>query len=250
MKKKILALALMCCMVVASFCSCFTTIVHGDDEHVYGEWEVETPSTCKKRGTEIQRCECGATLKRNLDYAAHNWENGVCTSCNLSLFDELYSLIEKNGTYFENLVYDGYEYVVERDGVEYTIKTEGENWIGFQIIDYTSDTRYRSYSITINEERVATGNYYWTLAYMADSSDSEPVWGRIYGMSGTFNTAQYTKGVPLEYSTSTYPTEQTETQANNASIYTSNIIIVAFMPLLELSENNITVSDFGFTCEF
>lgn len=47
----------------------------GYQEHVWGEWAVETPSTCAQQGTEKRTCTtCDAVERRSLDVLPHEWE--------------------------------------------------------------------------------------------------------------------------------------------------------------------------------
>ena len=49
-------------------------------EHVYGDWEVTTPSTCLTEGTETQTCQfCDATQTKSLPLGDHSWDEGVVT---------------------------------------------------------------------------------------------------------------------------------------------------------------------------
>lgn len=49
-------------------------------EHVYGDWEVTTPSTCLTEGTETQTCQfCDATQTKSLPLGDHSWNEGVVT---------------------------------------------------------------------------------------------------------------------------------------------------------------------------
>ena len=47
----------------------------GYQDHVWGEWVVETPSTCTQQGTEKRTCTtCDAVERRPLDVLPHEWE--------------------------------------------------------------------------------------------------------------------------------------------------------------------------------
>lgn len=47
----------------------------GYQEHVWGDWAVETPSTCVQQGTEKRTCTtCDAVERRPLDVLPHEWE--------------------------------------------------------------------------------------------------------------------------------------------------------------------------------
>ena len=47
----------------------------GYQEHVWGDWAVETPSTCTQQGTEKRTCTtCDAVERRPLDVLPHEWE--------------------------------------------------------------------------------------------------------------------------------------------------------------------------------
>ena len=47
----------------------------GYQDHIWGEWVVETPSTCTQQGTEKRTCTtCDAVERRPLDVLPHEWE--------------------------------------------------------------------------------------------------------------------------------------------------------------------------------
>ena len=47
----------------------------GYQEHVWGDWAVETPPTCAQQGTEKRTCTtCDAVERRSLDVLPHEWE--------------------------------------------------------------------------------------------------------------------------------------------------------------------------------
>lgn len=47
----------------------------GYQDHIWGEWVVETPSTCTQQGTEKRACTtCDAVERRPLDVLPHEWE--------------------------------------------------------------------------------------------------------------------------------------------------------------------------------
>ena len=201
------------------------------------------PATCKLPKT----CSCGVTEGKPLD--AHDTVDGKCSMCNISYYEELRELLFKHGTYDKKniavngtLMKESYTYVVQKGYAKYEMiisKYEDESEWSDEITLYITSSSIvdseESFVLWIDKASVKKQTYSWRY----NGAGTSEVSGSVYA-------PDFSSTVILKYTSATCSSSLAGKYVESASGRLSLAVKGIFKELLGKSENNITLTNFGF----
>ncbi len=167
----------------------------------------------------------------NVKICAEHTGFGTCSVCGIDYYDALTGYIKNNGEYIDG---------------NYVLGTKVENVILLIIYDY-SDNGVTIGNTTANSDAEAS-----TLLIM-DNVSTSYLWGLTlktgyseYKMAGYLTASSFTDNTAmLSPSSSTFPSS-VSTDAKKLAAISMRMNVIGLSTILELSETNVTVADFGF----
>lgn len=185
-----------------------------------------TPATCTSQGYTTYTCSCGHTYKADYVYAAHKYQNYVCSSCGqvdkTHAYEHLMNWVKANGT--ANGMNTNFTYWSEN--TRYSLSYSAE-------YDDISVTRIEK----VNEDYVYAALYLDDFAYYAVVSDIR--------MGGYISPSGFTSNTAITY---TSYTGSSDLKSDMAEF--SRISICELIEWLDWCLNSydvgITISDLGF----
>lgn len=245
--------------------------------HSFGDWETIKAATCKADGQKIRYCDCGESQTNSIPKSEHSWsgascqqpatcswceetngvklshniENGQCSMCGLSCYDELLDLLFEYGTYKkENIALNGtlmkeeYSYTVPSNfGNGYTCEVNisklesSAKWPNKINLHFSPGMYGEGDGVLLYIDKASVKNQKYDWTYLG--SGTQEISGQLYA-------PDFSSSYSLEWSNTNCSTSVSSKLAGYAAYEISNILNSAFSELLQKSDKGITVAHFGF----